>query len=99
MSSHLTVTRPAQLWGDRARKYRIYIDGDLIGKIAQESSIRTEVSPGPHRIQAKVDWSGSPEIVVTIEPDSNLTVRVIKNVESRKRLLLTDWLKLEVGPD
>lgn len=65
----LKVTRD-EGWSDRIRKYRILIDGEEAGRIAQGEELEIPVSPGTHTLVAKVDWcSCRPlEFAVSDEP-------------------------------
>ena len=64
--AEIVVRRPATLWQDRARSYRIIIDGKEAGTIANKGETRFAVTPGRHAVCLKVDWCGSPEVVVHV---------------------------------
>jgi len=44
---------------NKSRKYRILLDGVEIGRIAEGSELREEISEGPHELEARIDWCGS----------------------------------------
>jgi hypothetical protein len=64
----IVIRRPAALWQDRARNYRIIIDGNDAGTIANKGETRIALPPGRHTVRLKIDWCGSPEIVVDVGP-------------------------------
>ncbi len=55
----LTVRRDKG-YADKMRKYHIVLDGAEIGRIAEGEVLRKEVSEGPHVLEARIDWCGSP---------------------------------------
>lgn len=54
----LTVRRDKG-FADKLRKYRILLDGVEIGKLAEGTALRQDISEGPHVVEARVDWCGS----------------------------------------
>jgi hypothetical protein len=54
--------RPAGVWRDRFRSYRLYLDGQMCGTIRPGREVSVVVSPGHHIAQARIDWNGSPEV-------------------------------------
>jgi hypothetical protein len=55
----VTLVRRAGGWVDRARKYKVLIDGDQVGEIAPGARERFEVLPGTHDVMLKIDWARS----------------------------------------
>lgn len=55
------------------RAYDVHIDGQGVGKIRAGESARFQLSPGPHQVQLKIDWCGSPALTVDGAHDSRLT--------------------------
>jgi hypothetical protein len=53
--TQLTVTRPRQ-YADRVRAYKMFLDGQLVGEIRANQTVKVNVPPGVTRFQAKVDW-------------------------------------------
>ena len=66
---------------NRLRNYRIFLDGEKIGTIANGETKEFEITPGLHTIIAKIDWCTSPEISVTLSDSEKkeLTVGGFKN--------------------
>lgn len=79
--------RPDQLWGSRARKYRLLVDGDEVGRVASGSVFEVDVEPGTHTVQARIDWTGSPSEAVTIGVGEEVIVRILNGAEGIKRFL------------
>lgn len=58
---------------DRLRAYTLLVDGEERGKLKQGETIETELGPGLHRVQMKLDWATSP--VLTVPGDSDVELR------------------------
>ncbi len=56
----------ANEWMNRARAYKIYIDGNKIGEIANGQTNTTEIKAGQYSIVAKIDWCSSQELIINI---------------------------------
>ncbi|MGX6601428.1 hypothetical protein ACWKSP_04710 [Micromonosporaceae bacterium Da 78-11] len=69
----LVVTRPAQ--SGRAA-YRIVVDGEVKGKISAGEELVLALAPGKHRIRARIDWTGSPELPVTLGSGATVKLKV-----------------------
>lgn len=72
----LIVERPKGGWQDLLRSYTIRVDGSKIGSLRRGQSVTLELPAGSHVVDARIDWSGSPELTVEIEPNDTSTVRV-----------------------
>lgn len=60
-----TITvRRGDNWQDMMRKFKVLIDGEVVGKIGRKKSIDTEVSTGPHEVTLKLDWVESQPLTV-----------------------------------
>jgi len=49
-----------------ARNYKIFIDGQFVGKIANGATKDFPTTSGQHTVIAKIDWCSSPSISVDI---------------------------------
>lgn len=58
------------------RNYRIYIDGELAGRIANGESVGYDLAPGEHTLTAKIDWCCSRDIHFEIKTDEHLSFNV-----------------------
>jgi hypothetical protein len=72
----LTIRRESQ-WADKTRRYKIVLDGQPIGLLAENASLQQEISEGSHKIQARIDWCGSKPLNFEANRDVNL---VVKNI-------------------
>jgi len=64
----IEIQRKAVPWRDRVRAYRVLIDGEAVGKIGDGDTAEFEVSPGRHTVRLGIAWTGSPEVVVDVQP-------------------------------
>lgn len=88
-------------WTDRIRKYRILIDGQQAAEIANGQTIRLEVAPGPHTLQARIDWARSGVVSFNGESGNNI-FQVRSNLRGWKVVLAgiyafipSRWIRLE----
>jgi hypothetical protein len=61
------------------RRYKIYVDGVKVAAVRVGKTIEIPVTPGEHRVKAKLDWCSSPEVVINVvagQP-SNLAVETV----------------------
>ena len=58
------------------RDYRLFIDGQKIGTIANGKTKEFEVTPGQHSIVAKIDWCSSPELTFDFSDTDTKTVLI-----------------------
>ncbi|MEV7216923.1 hypothetical protein AB0O31_28010 [Kitasatospora cineracea] len=64
--SRLLVSRDRTRKRDKWRAYRVLVDGVVVGKVRRGGSVAVEVPTGRHMIQVKIDWCGSPKVLVTV---------------------------------
>ena len=58
------------------RAIRIEIDGREVGKLRNDQTASFPVSPGSHRLVAKIDWMGSKAIDIDVREGEVQTVTV-----------------------
>jgi hypothetical protein len=58
-------------WQNKARKFRIYIDGKKIDTIANGEIKEIEIEPGKHKLILKIDWCSSPEVDIEISEEKS----------------------------
>jgi hypothetical protein len=76
------------------------VDDEEVGKIGPGEQLSIPSSPGPHVVQARIDWSGSPRLTVNVpEGTSHLVVRPAGNAAMAlfQAFGLTSYLRLEAG--
>ncbi|MEE4197687.1 MAG: hypothetical protein V2I54_08590 [Bacteroidales bacterium] len=63
-------------WNNRARKFRLYIDGEKIDHIGNGEIKEFELDSGKHTVTAKMDWMSSPEFEVELYGDKSKTIEI-----------------------
>jgi hypothetical protein len=56
-------------FSDRARAYRILVDGERAGEIRAKATSVISLPAGEHTVQLKIDWGTSRELTVRVSPD------------------------------
>ena len=51
---------------DRARAYKVMIDGQEAGTVRRGSQEGFQVTPGTHEVFLKIDWCRSPKLTVDV---------------------------------
>jgi hypothetical protein len=77
--ARLTVERGHKAWMDRARAYKIMVDGQEAGEVRDGQTETVQVTPGPHEVQMKIDWARSPAIPVEVPEGGEVRVRCWPN--------------------
>ena len=67
-------------WVNMARNYKIYIDGQFVGRISNGATKEFPITAGQHTVRAKIDWCSSPDIFINIDTNEieHLTVGSFK---------------------
>ena len=60
MATKIIINRKSEFI-NRARGFRIFIDGKETGKLSNGGTEEIIVEPGPHILHCKIDWCSSPE--------------------------------------
>ena len=87
IASKLKIIRPRNIYVDRLRSYKIYVDNMLVGTIAPESVLEVEISSGNHLVHAAVDWCRSKPL------NCNITQGQVAQIEVNNHwgALLSIW--------
>ena len=64
---------------DLMRAYRIVVDGTEVGRVRRGETLDVAVTPGRHVVAARIDWTGSPDVEVTVAPGG--TTRLVCEAE------------------
>lgn len=56
-------------WMNRARTFKVLIDGQKAGTIKNDSAEEFLVEPGEHTIRCTIDWCSSPETTIHLGPN------------------------------
>lgn len=67
-TSRVTFLRPRLGYRDWLRAYRLFIDDAPHGKIKRGQEVSVDITPGPHEVEARIDWTGSPRLAFTASP-------------------------------
>ena|SRR5687767_4496296 len=70
MESGIEVSRPKGkgFRRDMFRRYKIFIDDTHVASLREGETHIIKLEPGEHRIQARIDWTGTPKVDVLV-PD------------------------------
>ena len=68
---------------DRLRPYKVIVDGERSGTIRDNHVEDFDVAPGEHRVQLKIDWSGSPIVQVSVESGNTAVLRASAHESTR----------------
>ena len=63
-------------WMNKARSFKVFIDGNEAGRISNGASEEYAVSPGMHKVVCKIDWCSSGEMEVDIKKDEKAYLHV-----------------------
>jgi hypothetical protein len=100
-SATVVFHRPAGIWRDLLRSYRLYLDGQVCGKIRRGREVPVVVSPGYHVAQVRIDWTGSPEVAFEIDAGQTVWLRVDpagNALQGWQMFGATTYLKLSLEP-
>ena len=62
----LRVSRGTAKWRDKWRAYTVLVDGNVVGKVRRGASMSTQILPGAHIAQLRIDWCSSPLLPIEI---------------------------------
>jgi hypothetical protein len=62
MAARVDIERRAGGYTDRARAYKVLVDGSEVGRIKAGESYGADVAPGHHEVQIAIDWARSPVV-------------------------------------
>src|SRR5262245_45996688 len=77
-TGRLTIKRPSQ-FADRARAYRIFVDGAPAGTGKAGSEISLDLPPGEHEILARIDWCRSNVLKAVVPSNGAIGAEVGSN--------------------
>lgn len=71
----LVLTREASKWEDKARAYRVFVDGVKIDEIRDGETKQFDLPEGEHSLVLKIDWCSSRVQEVTVEKGKTVYAR------------------------
>lgn len=96
----LVVERPPAKWRDRLRRYVILVDAEEVGRLTHGESLSVLLPPGPHTLQARIDWTGSEAIEIDVKGgrETRCVVSAAGTLmSSRARMMTsTEWLQISI---
>jgi Protein of unknown function (DUF2510) len=66
------ILRRRRAWTSSLMRFRVFIDGQLAGRIANGETRTFSVPPGAHRVRVKQGYLASRELDVSVPPDGQL---------------------------
>ena len=69
----VTLSRVRRL-NPSINRYKVLIDGQVVGKIAMEEVQRHTVHPGPHTVQLRMAWARSRVLTVNVAPGETVAL-------------------------
>jgi len=70
------IVKRKKEWNNRARKFKLYIDGEKVDHIGNGEIKEFELKPGKHTVIAKMDWMSSPEFELDLSGDKSKTIEL-----------------------
>jgi hypothetical protein len=74
-AAEIKIDRDRNLWVDRARAYKVLIDGEIAGEIRHGESRSFNVPPGRHQLRLKIDWAMSKSMDIDLPSGAQATIR------------------------
>ncbi|WP_157944055.1 hypothetical protein [Blastococcus atacamensis] len=97
-AGEIVVERPTGYYFALLRRYWILIDGRRVGAVKRGATLRTTVTPGPHTVVARIDWTGSPSIDVDVPAGGRVVLDVEPSSDPIAGMFSTDkMLSLRVN--
>jgi hypothetical protein len=95
--STITIARRAGGSVDRARNYKVLVDGEKVGAIGKGKRMSFDVPRGSHEVMLKIDWARSEpirldlaenqEVELFCEPNANLLTVLYFATLGRKKYI------------
>ena len=63
-------------YNNRMRDYKIFIDGQQVGTIANGETKDFPTTVGQHTVTAKIDWCSSPELLIELKENQTSNLKV-----------------------
>lgn len=81
------VIRRGKAYVDKARAYKVMVDGSELGRIKQKQEVVYPLAPGRHELQLKIDWASSPAEAFDVEPGQRAVFECMPNANARNALI------------
>ncbi|MBI2282271.1 MAG: hypothetical protein HYU71_01020 [Bacteroidetes bacterium] len=97
MTTKIILNRENE-WRNRARGFKVWIDGKEVGTIANGGSEAYLVEPGTYKLQCKIDWCSSPGLELTVKEGETRFVQVGSGMKYYSLFTVLMVLVLLSGP-
>jgi len=87
----IMVRRTSQ-YANRLRSIAFFADGQKVGQLKNGESKAFELSPGEHRVFAKIDWCKTPLLAVRIKPGETIDLALGSEITGWKIFLSAFFL-------
>ena len=74
-------------YADRLRSFRVTLENEVIGSIANGQEATFDIEPGPHTLRLKVDWAKSNTVKFEIHPEQTMYFTCASRARGIKVLL------------
>jgi hypothetical protein len=90
--SVLVIRRVQHAWADRAREYRVLVDGQQRALLGNDATVQLPVTPGEHKVRMQIDWCRSRDLTVNIRHGEIVRLECQANSNPLAMLLyITIW--------
>ncbi len=90
----LVIRRAHSKWTDRARSYKVVVDGRQRAQIGDDAVVQVPVTPGGHIVRLEIDWCRSRDLAFDIGHGEILRLECRPNASPPLALLyFTIWRK------
>ena len=63
-------------YADRIRDYRLFVDKEQVGTLANGATLELAVAPGDHLVEARIDWCRSAPLTLSLAEGEVTTIQV-----------------------
>ena len=81
------IVRRDKGYVDKARAYKILVDGQEVDRIKQNEEVAHPLVPGRHRLELKLDWVTSPPETFDVAPGQTVVFTCRPNPHAANVLL------------
>lgn len=74
-------------YADKLRSYKVILDGEVVGELADGQSKSFNVEPGTHTLYMKIDWARSNKLTFRSAGTQTLNFRCGSNLKGAKVFL------------
>jgi len=79
-------------YADRMRKYKIYCNSEMIGKVGNGETVSFELPDGQYEIYFKIDWARSNKLIISVRHDEASVINVGSSIRGWKLLLTAFYI-------